>query len=210
MPLVGFWSTALRAHKRSSVRPVSAVVQIEFPLVFHFCEPCGSLLQWATTLVMVCSTSQRWSTLPRTGRTFPSSTSVNCTPNRPPGNDNIDFTPNFLDSLCHLSGTMHSTDGKLIQFPKGKISSNIPPFLLYSQIVIINSEFKHLFSRVEGGDSHWRLCKLHLVTGEQSPRKVVGWLRPGSQIRRFTPVYKWLNDGVRARGDNGGYRWPFC
>ena len=66
----------------------------------------------------------------------------------------------------------------------------------YSQNTIINSECKHLFCRVEGGDAHWRLYRLPVVTREQTPRKVVGLLRAGSKIRRYTPVYHCPNDGA--------------
>ena len=71
-------------------------------------------------------------------------------------------------------------------------------FFPYSQNTIINSECKRLFCRAECGDAHWRLYRLPVVTGEQSPRKVVGLFGPGSKIRRYTPVYQCSNDGARC------------
>ena len=55
-----------------------------------------------------------------------------------------------------------------------------------------------------------QLYYLPVVTGKQSPRKAVGLVKPGSQIRRYTPVYQCLNDGLHGEGDSGGYRRPFC
>ena len=64
-------------------------------------------------------------------------------------------------------------------------------FWQYSQNTIIYSECKHLFSRVEGGDAHWRLYRLPVVTEGAEPL-----LGPGSKIRRYTPVYQCPNDGA--------------
>ena len=76
-------------------------------------------------------------------------------------------------------------------------------FLLYSQNVIINSENKRILGRVEGVDVSWKLYLLSVVTGEgggryyDESRNVVGLFRPDSQIRRYTPVYQCLNEGIQ-------------
>ena len=44
-------------------------------------------------------------------------------------------------------------------------------FWPYSQNLIINSECKRLFCRVEGGDAHWRLYRLPVVTGAAEPQE---------------------------------------
>ena len=44
---------------------------------------------------------------------------------------------------------------------------------------------------------------LPVVTGEQSPRKVMGLLGPGSYIRTYTAVYQCPNGDVRAREAEG-------
>ena len=68
----------------------------------------------------------------------------------------------------------------------------------------INNEHMYHYIRV-GCGIHVRNYKLSVVAEEQNPRKVVGALWPGSQIRRYTPVYQYPNDGVRAGGDSSGY-----
>ena len=50
-------------------------------------------------------------------------------------------------------------------------------FLPYSQNTIINSECKRLFCRVEGGDAHWRLNRLPVVTRGAEPQEGDGFTR---------------------------------
>ena len=48
---------------------------------------------------------------------------------------------------------------------------------MYSQNTIINSECKRLFCRVKGGDAHWRLYRLPVVTGGAEPQEGGGIAR---------------------------------
>ena len=68
----------------------------------------------------------------------------------------------------------------------------------------INNEHMYHYITVRCG-IHVRNYRLSVVAGERSPRKVVGALGPGSQIRRYTTVYQYRNDDVRAGGDSSGY-----
>ena len=71
--------------------------------------------------------------------------------------------------------------------------------------MFISGEHKFLLSGCEGEVARWKRYWLLVVTGQWSPRKMVGLLGPGSQIRRYTPAYQCPNDDVRA----GGERRPF-
>ena len=66
----------------------------------------------------------------------------------------------------------------------------------------------HYYARLEGGETHWKLCWLPVVNGGAEPHECGGIAR--AWIRRYTPVCQWPNDGIRARGDSGGYRQQFC
>ena len=76
------------------------------------------------------------------------------------------------------------------------------------QKVNINGKLMHHYTRVAGGEpigNYW----LRKSWGTEF-RQLVRLLRSGLQIRRYTPVYQYPNDGVRAGGDTGGNRGSFC
>ena len=50
-------------------------------------------------------------------------------------------------------------------------------FWSYSQNTIINGECNRLFCKVEGGDAHWRLHSLPVVTGREEPQEGSGLAR---------------------------------
>ena len=73
--------------------------------------------------------------------------------------------------------------------------------------MITNSGNKYIFCRVEGGDAHWKLSWLPVVTSGAESREGGGIARAWIA---YTPIDECPNDGVHAKEDIGGYRRPFC
>ena len=76
---------------------------------------------------------------------------------------------NPLDVVSRAQIIQQMVHDKLIRRPKANFRQITHLFWPYSQNTIINSEYKRLFCRVEDGDVQWRLYRLPVVTGEQSP-----------------------------------------
>ena len=83
-------------------------------------------------------------------------------------------------------------------------------FLPESENIFINSKYKLFFCRVEGGDSHCKFYWLPVVTEGAEPLEGSWIARSWIIDPKVYPVYQCPNDSVRARGDSGGYRQPFC
>ena len=75
-------------------------------------------------------------------------------------------------------------------------------FWPYSQNTIINSECKRLFCWVEGGDAHWRLYRLPVVTVRAEPQEggeiARAWIEdpkvyPGIQMPQW---WRWVPKGT--------------
>ena len=64
---------------------------------------------------------------------------------------------------------------------------------------IINSESKPLFCRVKGGDDHWGLYRLHVVTEGAEHQKGAGIARAWIEDPMVYPVHQCPNDGAGCR-----------
>ena len=131
----------------------------------------------------------------------------------PPGRQNVDwpsvrFVPLSCSMLlsCDVASLWHFRN----YINEGETEREQHLFGPKYQNAIINSESKPLFCKVGGGDNHWALYGLPVVTGELSPWKVVGLLGPWSTIRRYTPVRQCHNDAAECLRRQRWLQQLFC
>ena len=115
----------------------------------------------------------------------------------PPGRQNVDWpSVRFLSLSCSM---LLSCDvAPLWRFRnynnEGKTKIEQHHFRRKYQNTLINSESKPLFRKVEGGDNHWALYGLTVVTGVAEPQEGGGITRAvieDPKIYPGTPVPQW-------------------